>query len=239
MPNRASAPPTTRRAGRGSPARPRAIASSIFSSVPCRCVTTGRSGRDSATASWSGVRWCRCSSRALRHGARTRASRCAHATAIRSPCSGETHGKARSGTPGRASNDGCIGNGASIGSSPRAHRATASSYRAGTMSTPAKHDSQRCPAPRPHPATHTPASRASRAPEAHATDTQPPAPSRHAGRRTGPSPPDLRRVPRGQRIRNVVTGSSPDHPPFGPPSPPTVLSTAACSIPRKGHSSCT
>ena len=69
------------------------------------------------------------------------ASSAAHATAIRSPCAGDTHGNARSGTPGRASNDGCIGNGASIGSSPRAHRATASSYRAGTMSTPANTDS--------------------------------------------------------------------------------------------------
>ena len=34
------------------------------------------------------------------------------------PCAGDTHGKARSGTPRRGSNDGCIGNGASIGSRP-------------------------------------------------------------------------------------------------------------------------
>jgi hypothetical protein len=69
--------------------------------------------------------------------------------AIPSPCTGDTHGKARSGTPDRASNDGCIGNGAST---PR--------------------------------------------PEAHVTDSQPPAPSRHADRKTGPSPPNPGRPPR-------------------------------------------
>ena len=56
--------------------------------VPCRCDTTGTPGRASATASWIGVRWCRCNSRA-RDMPSDRATRLAHAVVIRTPCVGD------------------------------------------------------------------------------------------------------------------------------------------------------
>ena len=54
---------------------PRAICSSISSSVPCRCPTTGTSGATRAAASCSGVRWCRCRTSAPAASARSSAAR--------------------------------------------------------------------------------------------------------------------------------------------------------------------
>ncbi len=57
-PSAASGAPTPRRAST-SAAAPSAIRSSMSSSVPCRCATTGTSGATRAAASCTGVRWWR------------------------------------------------------------------------------------------------------------------------------------------------------------------------------------
>ena len=91
------------------------IPSSISSSVPCRCPTTGTPGATSAAASLIGVRWCRCSTSAfVAAGRLQRARPRARPGARTSPSSSEA--KTRSGAPGRSSKDGCIGGSASIGS---------------------------------------------------------------------------------------------------------------------------